>query len=181
VPAVELDAPFVPRAVSRRGVVPQGYVSGKVAAEACRHAHKRLCTHDEWTLACRGERHTQFPYGEEYRAGACNVYRNDHPAALLHGNASLGHSDPRLGLVKGDDGDLLRPTGSTPKCASRWGDDAIYDMVGNVDEWVDDPDGTFVGGFFSRSTRSGCDATVKTHPYEYWDYSTGVRCCRDPE
>jgi hypothetical protein len=90
----------------------------------------------------------------------------------------MGHSDPRLDLVQAEDGPLLRPTGATPECASRWGDDAIYDMVGNLDEWIDDPEGTFVGGFFSRSTKNGCDASVRTHPFAYWDYSLGVRCCQ---
>ncbi len=39
--------------------------------------------------------------------------------------------------------------------------------------------GTFVGGFFSRSTRDGCMSTVTAHTFDYFDYSTGVRCCMD--
>jgi formylglycine-generating enzyme len=177
-PSIERTKTFAPRAVCRRGVLPQGYTSGKVAAEACGRANKRLCSRAEWVLACRGERQTRFPYGNDYRPGVCNVFRSEHPAQILHENPSVGHSDPRLGLVQGRDGPLLRQTGSTRKCASRWGGDAVFDMVGNVDEWIDDPDGTFVGGFFSRATKEGCDAVVSTHPYTYWDYSTGVRCCR---
>src|SRR6266545_3627884 len=73
---------------------------------------------------------------------------------------------------------LLRPTGSTKECKSRWGKDAIYDMVGNEDEWIDDPEGTFVGGFFSRGTKEGCDSIVTVHPISHWDYSIGFRCCR---
>ena len=178
VPAVEKQKLFLPRAVVQKGALPQGFVSGKVAGEACQRARKRLCTHEEWVTACRGERRTRFPYGDEYREGQCNVYRSSHPAMLLHGNASIGHSDPRLAMVKAQDGALLRAAGQTRTCASRWGDDAIYDMVGNVDEWIDDPDGTFVGGFYSRTTRNGCDAVVTAHPLLYWDYSLGVRCCR---
>jgi sulfatase modifying factor 1 len=159
-------------------VIPQGYISGRVAGEACARAKKRLCTHDEWTFACRGESQTKYPYGSEYQTGVCNVWRTTHPAAKLHDNASAGHSDPRLGLVKADDGPLLRTTGSTKTCVSRWGKDAIYDMVGNADEWIDDPDGTFVGGFFSRSTKEGCDSIVTVHPFIHWDYSIGLRCCR---
>ena len=52
-------------------------------------------------------------------------------------------------------------------------------MVGNLDEWVDDPEGTFVGGFFSRSSKEGCDAIVTTHAPSYRDYSIGARCCKD--
>jgi len=177
-PEIEQVETFRPKAVSVRGVLPQGYISGRVAGEACARAKKRLCTREEWTFACRGERQTKYPYGTEYKAGVCNVFRTSHPAQILHDNASTGHSDPRLGLVAAEDGPLLRTTGSTKACVSHWGKDGIYDMVGNVDEWIDDPDGTFVGGFFSRGTTNGCDSSVSTHPLLYWDYSTGFRCCR---
>jgi formylglycine-generating enzyme len=177
-PDIERIEDFRPRAVSLRGVIPQGYISGRVAGEACARAKKRLCTYEEWTFACRGEGQTKYPYGDDYQTGVCNVFRMSHPAAKLHDNASAGHSDPRLGLVKADDGPLLRTTGSTKPCASHWGKDAIYDMVGNADEWIDDPDGTFVGGFFSRPTKEGCSSIVTVHPIAHWDYSIGLRCCR---
>jgi formylglycine-generating enzyme required for sulfatase activity len=153
-------------------------VSGVAAELACRNSGKRLCRPDEWIMACRGERGQKFPYGASYEAGRCNVHRESHPAQLLHGNASINHLDPRLNLVRADGQPLLRPTGTSPECGSRWGNDTIYDMVGNLDEWVDDPDGLFVGGFYARNTREGCDARVSSHPREYYDYSLGVRCCR---
>ncbi|HMI85337.1 MAG TPA: SUMF1/EgtB/PvdO family nonheme iron enzyme [Polyangiaceae bacterium] len=175
---LERGESFRPKATSVRGVLPQAYISGRVAGEACARAKKRLCTREEWTFACRGERQTKYPYGPEYKAGVCNVHRMAHPAQILHDNASAGHSDPRLGLVEAEDGPLLRTTGSTKTCVSRWGKDVVYDMVGNVDEWIDDPDGTFLGGFFSRGTTNGCDSSVSTHPLLHWDYSIGFRCCR---
>ena len=73
---------------------------------------------------------------------------------------------------------LFRQTGATPDCKSEWGSDAAYDMVGNLDEWVDDPKGLFLGGFFSRSTREGCESSISAHPRPYFDYSTGTRCCK---
>jgi hypothetical protein len=168
-----------PLAVSRLGVRPSGYVTGVVAAAACSAAGKRLCTLDEFVTACRGEGDTLFPYGETYEDGVCNVFREDHPAAILHGNASVGHLDPRLNRVWSKGRPLLRSTGESPACRSRWGEDAVYDMVGNLDEWVEEGSGAFAGGFYSRSTRSGCEAVVTAHPKAYLDYSTGVRCCRD--
>lgn len=168
-----------PMAVSRRGETPNGYVSGKVAKLACENAGKRLCERAEWVRACRGSAGRQFPYGDEYRQSVCNVFRYNHPAAMLHGNASMGHLDPRLLLVRDKDGPLLRVTGGTPTCRSPWGNDAVDDMVGNLDEWVEDPNGMFVGGFFSRSTKDGCESVIKAHPVSYFDYSLGVRCCRD--
>ncbi len=176
-PDWELSGPFEVRAVSQRGVLPNGYLSAKVAAKACANAGKRLCTHEEWVQACRGERGDKFPYGSRYQAGQCNVCREAHPAALLHGNASIHHLDPRLNLTTEHGRALLRRTGETSSCASVWGQDAIYDMVGNLDEWVADEDGMFVGGFFSRATKEGCDAAITTHPAQYYDYSLGTRCC----
>ena len=46
-------------------------------------------------------------------------------------------------------------------------------------EWVDDAEGTFAGGFFSRATRDGCERIVVAHGPDYRDYTTGARCCRD--
>jgi len=177
-PAWELLEPFEPKALSVPGVTPNGYVSGLLAARACANAGKRLCSAAEWVTACRGQQNRQFPYGSSYEAGACNVYREAHPAAVLWGNASRNHLDPRLNLVNGASGPLLRRTGETPRCRSDWDPDAVFDMVGNLDEWVDEPGGAFLGGFYARATMNGCDARVTEHPPEYFDYSTGVRCCR---
>jgi formylglycine-generating enzyme required for sulfatase activity len=132
---------------------------------------------EEWVQACRGEANRRFPYGDEYAYGRCNVDREAHPAALLHGNASINHLDPRLNLVEGESGPLLRATGATEECVSRWGSDGVFDMVGNLDEWVA-PGAAFQGGFYARATREGCDARISSHPPEYFDYSLGVRCCR---
>lgn len=168
-----------PRAVAREGVVPQAYASGKDAALACENASKRLCTLTEWRTACRGEQDEDFPYGGAYQQGVCNVVREVHPGILLWENPSINHTDPRLNLMTSKTGPLLRRTGGTPHCTSKWGDDAIFDMVGNVDEWIDDPEGTFVGAFYSRGRRDGCLAKVENHQLSYADYSTGIRCCAD--
>ncbi len=175
----EIAGGFEVKAVSRPAVVPQGYLSRDLAKRACESAGKRLCRLSEWKTACRGQAQRDFPYGEFYVVGACNVGRVLHAAHVLHGNSSLGHLDPRMNLVIENGVDpLLRPTGTTKNCASIWGNDAIYDMVGNLDEWVEDDDGGFVGGFYARTTTKGCDARVRSHAPTYYDYSTGARCCR---
>lgn len=179
-PAFEQSHDVEPKAVSRPNVVPSGYMSGVMAELACANAGKRLCTYDEWRTACRGESNRQFPYGDSYVQGACNIFRSAHPAVVLHDNASIGHTDPRLNLVKDGDEPLLRKTGATPRCKSEWDGDAAWDMNGNLDEWVADEKGHFVGGFYSRSKRDGCDSSVSAHPKTYFDYSTGTRCCWSP-
>jgi hypothetical protein len=169
---------FEPRARSAPAMIPSGYMSGVVARRACDNAGKRLCKPDEWTMACKGQRATKFPYGDSYAEGVCNVFREAHPAVVLYGDASKNHLDPRLNLAEGAQGPLLRKTGATRECRSEWGPDAVYDMVGNLDEWVDDEQGAFQGGFYARATREGCDARIGVHPPPYFDYSLGVRCCR---
>lgn len=170
-------------AASSAGVVPQGYLTYHLAKRACEAAGKRLCTEAEWTTACRGSAGLKYPYGAHYVAGRCNIHRAIHPAHVLHGSSAVGHTDPRLNLVLERTGQaldpLLRPTGTTPGCASVWGDDAIYDMVGNLDEWIEDPNGTFVGGFYARVSTKGCEAKIAGHSAVYYDYSTGARCCKD--
>ena len=178
VPPVQ-RADFSPRAVSAAGHVPQGYFSSITARLACENAGKRLCTEQEWVRACRSSGGTKHPYADSFEWGRCNVFRNMHPAHELHGNSSLGHLDPRLHLVW-EEGTrpLLLLTGQQPTCASATeSDGAIYDMVGNLDEWIDDPAGVFVGGFYARATREGCEAKVTNHGPQYADYSLGTRCC----
>lgn len=177
-PDFQLSEDFEPRAESRVSVTPSGYLSGNLAEVACRNAGKRLCTIEEWVFACRGEGDHKFPYGDHYEEGRCNVFREAHPGQILHHDMSTGHLDPRLNLVNGPNGPLLRNTGATASCKSAWGGDAVFDMVGNLDEWVNAPVGAFLGGFYARSTREGCDSKVSSHPRAYFDYSLGVRCCR---
>ena len=179
-PEFQLEQDFVPRAVSLLDVLPAGYLSRTTAEHSCQEAGKRLCARGEWVQACRGQEDRPFPYGTEYRADVCNVHRKSHPARLLHGNSSEYHTDPRLGLTEDQEGPLLRRTGQTAACVSHWGGDAIYDMVGNLDEWIDDPEGTFVGGFYSRATKDGCNSMIDVHAPAYFDYSLGTRCCKDP-
>ena len=54
-------------------------------------------------------------------------------------------------------------------------------MVGNLHEWVDDPDGTFQGGYYldTHQHGDGCNYRTPAHDIYYHDYSTGFRCCAD--
>jgi formylglycine-generating enzyme required for sulfatase activity len=76
--------------------------------------------------------------------------------------------------------DTLLPTGSRDACVTEEG---LFDMVGNLHEWVADADGTFRGGFYMDTTHNGdgCSYRTTAHDFNYHDYSTGFRCCADPE
>lgn len=179
VPPIQ-EGEFAPRAVAEPGVLPQGYMTYYSAKSACENAGKRLCSEEEWVRACRGNRGTKHPYGANFKLGMCNVHRPIHPAYELHGNSSLGHLDPRLHLVVDESHQpLLLETGNKKACLSQTkAGSTLYDMEGNLDEWIDDPNGTFVGGFFSRQTREGCEAKIENHAPAYTDYSLGTRCCK---
>jgi formylglycine-generating enzyme required for sulfatase activity len=176
-------------AVSVAGRMPQGYVSGDQAERVCVNAGKRLCHGDEWSRACRGKNGLRYPYGETRRDGVCNDrprVPGAHPVARLFEQAApkgtprasmwepYFMNDPRLHELP----DTVERTGDRSECVSEAG---VYDLVGNLHEWVADPAGTFVGGFFMDTVQNGegCEYRTTAHRRDYRDYSTGFRCCRD--
>ena len=173
----------VVRAVTARGVAPHGYISEVQAKEACLRSGKRLCKPTEWRQACMGPQHTTFGYGNERESGACNDdgvspmisvmrLRLDHPHEWTTGRMN----DPRLNQAP----QTLSKTGALQRCTNGYG---VYDMVGNLHEWVDDPAGTFQGGYYldTHINGDGCNYRTVAHGPWYHDYSTGFRCCADPE
>lgn len=178
-------------AVSVAGRKPQGYVSADQAARACANAGKRLCELDEWTRACRGAADTRYPYGDERRPDVCNdrfALLEAHPVVRLFESSTQPGTprstmwqpaflnDPRLHELPR----TVEPTGARSACTNEL---SVYDLVGNLHEWIADPEGTFVGGFFMDTFQNGegCDYRTTAHPRDYHDYSTGFRCCRDAE
>ncbi len=85
-------------------------------------------------------------------------------------------NDPGLGQVDG----ALAKTGEHDECVNGFG---VFDMVGNLHEWVaTDPKtvhGTFAGGYYLDTTLNGdgCNYRTVAHAHDYHDYSTGFRCC----
>jgi formylglycine-generating enzyme required for sulfatase activity len=170
------------RAVSRANVVPQGYISGKQAADACAEAGKRLCAPVEWRMACEGPEQHKFGYGDDRVSGRCNDQGRSpmlhfypqfmDPESPVSGKAM---NDPRLNQLEG----TLALTGAHEGCTNDYG---VYDMVGNLHEWTSDPNGTFQGGYYLDTHRNGdgCRYRTAAHDFSYHDYSTGFRCCADP-
>lgn len=171
------------RAVSVPGVVPQGYISGEEASLACEAAGKRLCQVSEWEAGCRGSRGLAYPYGDERKEHVCNdAGRDRHPVIDLHQRLGLPKEDMwRNGMAHpliNVQPDTVTRTGELAACTS---DAGTFDMVGNLHEWVADPDGTFRGGFYmdTQINGEGCNYATTAHPMSYADYSTGFRCCKD--
>lgn len=178
-PVDDVSSPY--RAVTAPGVVPQGYVSGTQAEQACRASGKRLCTASEWERACRGPSGHQFPYGASREARTCNDdVRPTHPvveAARRMGvpaeqTWTTGMNLPLVNQLPGG----LAATGERYACTTPEG---VFDMVGNLHEWIADSDGTFRGGFYMDTSQNGegCAYQTTAHDVGYHDYSTGFRCC----
>ena len=174
------------RAVSEKGVFPQGYISEKQAIEACGRSGKRLCKPAEWKTACKGPPTDggpkKFGYANERTPGTCNDNGKSpvgtfFPAAVAEGKAWTWDkmNDERLNQMAGG----LAETGSHEACTNGYG---VYDMVGNLHEWVLDSAGTFQGGYYLDVTQNGDGCGYRTDAHEAWyhDYSTGFRCCADP-
>jgi sulfatase modifying factor 1 len=152
------------------GTTPQAYVSARQAERACQAAGKRLCAPVEWRAACGGTQSNAYPYGKEHVAGKCHD-TGTAPSVALHVSDL---NDPRLDQLPG----TIGKTGAFPDCVNDYG---IHDMVGNVEEWTSDPNGTFQGGYWLDTSQhgEGCAYRTIAHSFDYHDYSTGFRCCAD--
>lgn len=178
-------SPFLPvepqarvRAVSSANVIPQGYISAVEAQRACSASGKRLCRVGEWTQACRGPEPKAFGYADRREPGRCND-NGKNPVISLYGRGHWTWNTMNQPVLNQQEHTLLR-TGELPGCTNGYG---VYDMVGNLHEWVADPGGSFYGGYYqdvaSVGHGEGCGYRTTAHEARYHDYSTGFRCCSD--
>ena len=156
------------RALSLRGVKPAN-LDWDDANKACNAAGKRLCSSKEWVTACQGAaakdddgdknfandyvKGNQFPYADYYEQGWCYVT-----------------ADSRTGRP--------RETGSSPRCRTP---DGIYDLAGNVEEWVEkDKDRAFLaGGDFRAEEKANCVRVNDSFGPGHRNHGIGFRCCAD--
>jgi len=168
------------RALSVPGVKPQGHISARQASDACKASGKRLCKPQEWRTACMGPDKSTWGYGAQKEDHRCNDHGRS-PIGVVFPHAGSPNwgwnqlNDEKLNQVEG----TLAETGAHPGCTNGYG---VFDMVGNLHEWVDDPAGTFQGGYYQDThiNGDGCGYRTTAHNFVYHDYSTGFRCCADP-
>lgn len=133
------------------------------AEQYCAYAGGRICTEPEWLAACAGAANRKFPYGNVFDLGACNA-------------------QSQTETVEG------RPSTTAP-VASHWrcegGLDGLFDMAGNVAEWVDSCKGDYCkfrgAGYLSNDPVdrfAGCSGVCSGNNKSLQSGVVGIRCCR---
>ena len=152
------------------------------AKNAAASIGKRLCTAREWTLAAEGPHMHPLPYGDGYhRDGTiCNF---DRPLHINQMNAKRPDDSVSQAMRE-----MLVPSGSMPDCHSDYG---VYDMAGNIDEWVINEGG---GACTDRSTgncisglkgghmlhvRNASRPMTTAHGPGFGWWETGARFCKE--
>jgi len=167
---------------NQKGVYPDFAMTAFEAENNCRSVGKRLCTHKEWVRACRGKANLTYGYGNTWNSKACNddnpgPYQAPHWEIMLQGHAAWKAWAKTL--YKGV------PSGSMESCSVDEGDGKIYDMIGNVREWVKNPNGNggydFESSFWYGTMQGplGCGFEVTVHSPGFASYEVGTRCCSE--
>jgi len=179
--------------------LPMVWVAPVQAKVICELQGKRLCSQAEWTLACNGDpdggKPRKFAYGDEMDLEICNTNKSvdKYSPGCVADTASTAWKTC---------GTNTEPTGSYPRCRSRFG---VFDQHGNVAEIMArlDPDGHWYSqlkgsAFFyvdvarkpderppkGRETypdQCAYDARWHVEPLnEAWhvNYHLGFRCCK---
>jgi sulfatase modifying factor 1 len=164
---------------NRVGILPTLGVTWEDAGKLCAAEGRRLCTDSEWTLACEGNEMRPYPYGFKRDSRACNI---DKPYIVPNESA---YADPARRAAEAKRLDQSEPSGSRSACVSPFG---VYDMTGNVDEWVFNEHGStkaapyvsgLKGGYWGP-VRNRCRPMTVDHNQWHFGYQIGFRCCADP-
>ncbi len=155
--------------------------SWQIAKESCEMEGERLCAWAEWQKVCGQAVGMNYPFGDNFECGKCSFVSCTQPDNIL------GPGE-------------IRPSGSFPACAGRYG---VYDMAGNVSEFVDDlwgpwdDDRMVAGGSYNENWMNN-QKLLESGKWEFDTYSSqcsavhhhepnirheddGFRCCRDVE
>lgn len=155
------------------GTIPMVSINWFDAKKLCENDGKRLCSDEEWTLACEGKEMLPYPYGYVRNRGYANL-----PISEI---CNIDKTE----LVK--NGQLIdhRATKDKyPNCLSPFG---VHNMVGNADEWVINVNGSetqvpYVSGLrggWWGPLRNRCRAMTTGHNQYYKQEQIGFRCCKD--
>ena len=137
---------------NRKGALPVSYVSLAQAQDSCAAVGKRLCSSEEWSLACSGPYSYSYPYGREYERYAC----------VTHDTTA-------------------RPSGSRPECRAFFGMFDMSGNLLEWTSTPSRQNRQFndvMGGFWQSGPRSGCfDIRYSYFPQNRHN-PVGFRCCK---
>jgi len=152
---------------------PQSWMNWYDAKSSLEREGKRLCTDSEWTMACEGPDMLPYPYGNGYHRDrtACNFDNSAVGFDVFKATSRTTETAQRLDA-------LLVFSGTMPRCVSPFG---VFDMVGNLDEWVVNESGSpYVSGLKSGhvfGVRNACRPMTEAHGPTFAWYETGTRGC----
>jgi hypothetical protein len=138
---------------NKRGKRPTTRITIYQAMDSCLIAGKRLCTTEEWQMACSGPYSWAFPYGQIYERHACVT--NDTSA---------------------------RPAGSKPECRGYFGLFDMSGNVlewTNTRATANNSYYNVMGGFWESGPQSGCHGVRYSYFPQNRHNPVGFRCCSD--
>jgi Sulfatase-modifying factor enzyme 1 len=137
---------------NRLKAMPLSFVSLYSAVDSCVSVGKRLCTSDEWTLACTGPYGWKYPYGNSYEPLAC-----------------VSHDT------------TARPSGSKPECRGYFEVFDMAGNLAEWTNTRSDRNQQFFnvrGGFWESGPHTGCfDVRYSYYPQNRHN-PVGFRCCK---
>jgi formylglycine-generating enzyme required for sulfatase activity len=163
-------------APNKRGATPIVMTTFHQAESWCASRGKRLCTEQEFETACEGPQLMPFFYGWSVDGSVCNTsrkWRQFDDTALRAGGETSQREVKRLWQGW--------PSGHGERCRTQ---DGIYDLLGNVEEWVVSRAhrkyrGALMGGWWAKPW-VGCRSVNDAHYTHFAFYQVGFRCCADP-
>lgn len=164
-------------APNQKGQKPFVMKSYKMAKSWCEKRNRRVCAEEEWEQACEGPEKRPLAYGWSVDKKLCNSDK------LWTAFDVKKLNDPDEDVVKDELERLWQgsTSGKYLTCVSAYG---IFDMMGNVEEWVSSRSGrkwpgALMGGFWAKPW-TGCRGTNDAHEPTFVFYETGFRCCAEP-
>jgi len=162
---------------NHKGGIPQSWMSWYDSKRELEAIGKRLCTNSEWTMAAEGPGMHPIPYGNGYKRdkSMCNF---DNSEAGIDVFKATSPKTATAELLQS----MLVPSGSKPECVSDYG---VYDMAGNIDEFVVNESGKpYVSGMKGGhifGVRNASRPMTEVHGPTFAWYESGTRGCKDAE
>ncbi len=165
---------------STKGAVPGTRMSWYAANDACKAAGKRMCSEQEWIAACQSaapiDDDKDGEFADDLIEGNAYPYGDFHTQRLCWEAHAKDRGRPDDQQVN------WRPvyTGEMPGCVSA---DGVYDLAGNMEEWVGESADKAVllgGAFDTPDDKARCYRRNDTYGAGYANMRTGFRCCANP-